>query len=98
MKAPSLFHGQVIYEIKEIEKSSSPAPLDQFQPNLAKSILFLWKRILVRLNGKAKLFLHREIITKLQEYIHEIKKSPPVELLGLFYNIYTINHTQMYIF
>ena len=34
-----------------------------------------------------------EIIMKYQKYIDEIKKSPPPELLGQFYNIHLYNHT-----
>ena len=48
--------------------------------------------------GRGHTFLQQEIITKLQEYIHEILKFSPPELLGHFYNIYTSNYNfaQMY--
>ena len=49
---------------------SSIEPLGKFQPNLAKSIL--GKEDLSLFKWKGHTFLHWEIITKLQKYIHEI--------------------------
>ena len=41
MKGPALFQGEIITKYRnyfyEIKKSSSPEPLDQFQPKLAQS-------------------------------------------------------------
>ena len=54
----------------------------------------LGKEDLSLFKWKGHTFLHWEKITKLQKYIHEIKKSPP-ELLGQFYNIYNYNFAQM---
>ena len=44
---------------------------------------------------KGHTFLHWEIITKLQKYIHEIIKSSPTELLGEYMKIYNHNFAHL---
>ena len=61
---------------------SSPEPLDQFQPNLVKSLL--WLRGFKFFQMKEHAFFHVEIITKEWKYIDEIKKSTSPESPGQF--------------
>ena len=61
------------YEITKIhykfEKSSSPGPLGQFQPNLPQSMLGCGRFKFVQMKGSA--FFQGEIITKLRKYIEQ---------------------------
>ena len=89
MKGPTFSKGRWLrnYEIvikKYTDKifKSSIETMSQFQPNLVKGSL--GKEDLSLFKSKDHTFLHLEIITKLQKYIHEIKKSSPPEPLGHF--------------
>ena len=86
MKGPTLFKGEIITKLwkymYEFNKFSSPEPLGQFQLNYAQ-INFLWRDPkFVQMKGSA--LYKEEIITKLQKYIDEIKKSSSPEPLGQF--------------
>ena len=65
-KGPDHFQGEIMTKmqkyIDKFQKSSSPEPLGQFQPNLAQIILG-WKGILDYSNEGPLSFFHGEVIT-----------------------------------